>query len=249
MHFIPPTTTVMSQNNSPTTPIGSVRNKSLSSTEIEERRKKGICFWCGLKFTPVHKCVKSQLYQLFLDSTSDDESPQDDEVAKTPVLLLHALQGSHGLQTMRIAAHIGNIPVIMLVDTSSTHNFISSKLVRQLSWTVKQVGRLKVTIEDGRCLISRGTCQSVPYSLQWLHFSTNFLVLPIKGHHLVLRIQWLKTLGTITWEFNFLTMKFFHYNKLRQLQVGQLLGPYAMIMITPLQTVLLANVDPQLELQ
>lgn len=33
--------------------------KALSQSKMEERRKKGIFFWCITKYTPGHKCVKS----------------------------------------------------------------------------------------------------------------------------------------------------------------------------------------------
>ncbi|TYH88935.1 hypothetical protein ES332_D01G223300v1 [Gossypium tomentosum] len=34
-------------------------SKSLSQAELEDRRKKGLCFLCGLKYSPGHKCSKS----------------------------------------------------------------------------------------------------------------------------------------------------------------------------------------------
>ncbi|KAG8489023.1 hypothetical protein CXB51_017131 [Gossypium anomalum] len=54
--------------------------KSLSQEKMEDRRKKGLCFWCASKYTPRHKCVKSQLYQLIvepqLDSMEDNKAKQ-----------------------------------------------------------------------------------------------------------------------------------------------------------------------------
>lgn len=100
---------------------------------------------------------------------------------------------------MRVAACIGTTSVIMLVDTSSTHNFINSKLVKQLSWPVCRGRRLGVTMADGGCLYTMGTYHSIPWELQGLQFFTDILVLPVKGHDLVIVIQWLQSLGTITW--------------------------------------------------
>lgn len=36
--------------------------KALSQAKMEDRRKKGLCFWCLAKYTIGHKCDKSQLY-------------------------------------------------------------------------------------------------------------------------------------------------------------------------------------------
>lgn len=41
--------------------------KALSQVEIEDRRKKGLCFWCSAKYTMGHKCDKSQVYQLMVE--------------------------------------------------------------------------------------------------------------------------------------------------------------------------------------
>ncbi|KAD1443144.1 hypothetical protein E3N88_42815 [Mikania micrantha] len=45
--------------------------RSLSRTEWEERRKKGLCYKCGQSFSPTHKCPEGQLRVLLL---GDDES-------------------------------------------------------------------------------------------------------------------------------------------------------------------------------
>lgn len=40
--------------------------KGISPTLIAERKQKGLCFLCGTKYHVGHKCVKAQLYQVFL---------------------------------------------------------------------------------------------------------------------------------------------------------------------------------------
>lgn len=49
-------------------------SKSLSQAELEDRRKKGLCFWCGLKYSPGHKCSKSQVYQLVVEPPEDSNT-------------------------------------------------------------------------------------------------------------------------------------------------------------------------------
>lgn len=36
---------------------------------MEDRKRKGLCFLCGLKYTPRHKCIKSQLYQFMVETS------------------------------------------------------------------------------------------------------------------------------------------------------------------------------------
>lgn len=33
-------------------------SKKLSGQEVDERRRKGLCFWCREKFVPSHKCSR-----------------------------------------------------------------------------------------------------------------------------------------------------------------------------------------------
>lgn len=124
--------------------------RSLSLVEIEAWKRNDLCFWCGAKYNIGHKCVKPQIYQLLLDPCIEGEGEEflecldqledptlAEETAQGPLLSLHAIQGSQGLNTMRVVACFGNAKVIIMVDSSSTHNFISGKLVRQLSLPVK----------------------------------------------------------------------------------------------------------------
>lgn len=36
----------------------------LTSKEMEERKAKGLCFWCDEKYTMGHKCKKKQLFSV-----------------------------------------------------------------------------------------------------------------------------------------------------------------------------------------
>lgn len=57
--------------------------KSLSQVEMDDQRHKGLFFWCASKYSPSHKCQKSQLYQLVINVSSGGEaepnSPNTDE--------------------------------------------------------------------------------------------------------------------------------------------------------------------------
>ncbi|MBA0561144.1 hypothetical protein Golob_017993 [Gossypium lobatum] len=45
----------------------------ISPTVMDERKQKGLCFWCGAKYHMGHKCVKPQLYQILPEPMSDSE--------------------------------------------------------------------------------------------------------------------------------------------------------------------------------
>ena len=58
----------------------------------------------------------------------------------------------------------------------------------------------------------------VSWESQGLIQKTNFLVLQLRVCDLVLGVQWLQTLGPITWDFSKLNMKFTLDNKLVTLE-------------------------------
>lgn len=51
--------------------------KSLSSEEINERRRKGLCFTCEEKFAPSHVCINKILKLLFVEEAKEKEGESE----------------------------------------------------------------------------------------------------------------------------------------------------------------------------
>ncbi|GMI80696.1 hypothetical protein HRI_001738900 [Hibiscus trionum] len=201
--------------------------KTLSAAEVEERRKKGLCFWCAAKYKPGHKCAKSQMYQIIVDGVEEEGDTEifldceevveqgvpDNAHSEEPVLSLHAMWGTAKWDTMRLQVQIGRVGCVALIDTGSTHNFISLALVKQLSLRMSRHKQLKVTVADGNWMNTLGECSRVEWRSQGVTFISDFLVLPIKNCEIVLGIQWLAQLGNIQWDFSKLCMQFGYKGK------------------------------------
>lgn len=144
---------------------------------MNERKQKGLCFWCGAKYHVGHKCVKGKLYQVLLNTQSDGkvdefqkcienlEDPSTEEQAlaqpQDPVVYLHAIKGSQDPHTVRFETFVGNDKAIVLMDSSSTHNFMDLKLVNKLSLSICPQEKLKVIIADGKSLMTNEVCKNV----------------------------------------------------------------------------------------
>ncbi|XP_012477702.1 uncharacterized protein LOC105793326 [Gossypium raimondii] len=127
---------------------------------------------------------------------------------KSPIISLHALTGLQGHNRMRVAARVGVLWAIILVDSSSTHNFIDTRLVNRLSLLVWHQEQLRVFVANGICLFTRGLCKGVTWEVQDHKFEIDFMVLSLKGCDMVLGVQWLLGLGDIIWNFSSLTIQF-----------------------------------------
>ncbi|KAJ9547085.1 hypothetical protein OSB04_019628 [Centaurea solstitialis] len=79
--------------------------RSLSRTEWEDRRKKGLCFRCGQAYGPTHKCPEGKLRVLLL---ADDE-PGDDE---GEIRAMDMLEDDSGVDVEPPAVPVGSCTVL-----------------------------------------------------------------------------------------------------------------------------------------
>ena len=202
------------------TNTSSRRPLNLTPKQLKERRLKNQCFWCDEKFAPGHKCKNRQIYLLIVqedDQRSEDELESDEVPAEesdqvlsnhNPYLSLHALDGSFNFQTIRLRGSIGKKKLCILIDTGSTHNFISSAMAIKLGCILEIIPELKVSAANGEELTCKEICKGFTWSMQGQSFVTDVLSLPLGNYDLVLGIQWLVELGNIIWNFKELQMRF-----------------------------------------
>ncbi|GAV78486.1 RVP_2 domain-containing protein [Cephalotus follicularis] len=109
---------------------------------------------------------------------------------------------------MRVHGTIGHCQVILLIDSSSTHNFFNNKVVENSGLSPNSEGSFEVAIANGEKLSSSGLYDGVCIMLQGVPMVVDFYLLPLGGYDAVLGAQWLRTLGPILWEFSKLQMSF-----------------------------------------
>lgn len=100
---------------------------------------------------------------------------------------------------MRVCGKIGSKTIHILVDTGSSHNFLSDKLSKIMSTKVEEMQPLQVTVADGGKIQGTKMVKSFTWSMEGQNFSTDVILFPLMGCDLILGMQWLRTLGSITW--------------------------------------------------
>ncbi|XP_042964611.1 uncharacterized protein LOC122298826 [Carya illinoinensis] len=199
-------------------PKGLLPFKKVNPSHIDEKRKKGLCFHCEEKWNPNHVCKKPKVYFIQLDSDIDSqpeveesevsihEEPKSDEGDSLEVSV-NAISGCIGGNAMRLHGYLGSCVVEVLVDSGSTHNFLDPAVVQAAKLKVQQDSCLQVCVANGEKIVTQGSGQEI-IKLQGSRFPVPFHVLSLGGCDVVLGVQWLKTLGSITWNFLDMSMSF-----------------------------------------
>ena len=175
--------------------------KRISLAQMEERKKKGLCYNCDEKWGPGHKCKNAMLFLLdyveltqennsgvqitvLVEGGSSDQVMQDQEEAE---ITLYALSGTPTLGTIRVMmGRIKHRSFVILIDSGSTHNFIDAALVSQLNIHVDISQILEVKVANGDLIKTQGFYEKVPILLQGHELLVHLHVLPMGGCDLVL---------------------------------------------------------------
>jgi len=196
--------------------------------EMQKRKAQGLCFNCNERFTAGHKCQGMQLLLLegpigFNEITYEEVTEEADVEEATreidePEITLHALTGWSAPRTMRVDAKVGVFNAVVLIDSGSTHNFVSTRMADRLRLPVVPTETFTVWVANGARLQCQGKFEKVQVLLQEIPFSLTLYSLPLADLDIVLGVQWLEMLGYVICNWRTLTMKFYWENLARQLQ-------------------------------
>ena len=190
--------------------------KRLTESELQARRKKGLCFKCEEKFSPSHRCKKELRVLLVHEDEEEDYNQFDDRATEEPALIelkdavelsLNSMVGLTTPGTMKIKETIGSKEVIILVDSGATHNFLSLELVQQLALPLTTTTSYEVMMGTGISVKGKGICRGVCISMQGLTVVEDFLPLELGNTDVILGMPWLGTLGDVKVNWKMLTMK------------------------------------------
>lgn len=176
--------------------------------EMMERRRQGLCFNYDDPYVRGHKC--DRLFYLEVTDCDEEEvsnvapSPaQDDD---QPLISLYAITGIKSAETMQLHVTIGTHTFTALVDSGSSHNFISLAAARQAGLHFHDTTRSQVVVTNGDCVACHGQARDVSIIVDTEHFTIDCLAIPLDCYDIVLDVTWLKSLGPILWDFDDLRM-------------------------------------------
>jgi uncharacterized membrane protein len=174
----------------------------LTPQQMNERREKGLCFNCDSKYHKGHKCCEKKLF--YIDCEENEEKEQETPVQKekeilkekeketskeiTPTISWNAFVGITTPQTLKIEGYIKKKKVIVLIDSSSTHNFIHSKIAKDLNCFIYLALEFQVIVADGETIKCSGKCHNIKLSMEGYVLNIPMISIPMGVTDVVLEI-------------------------------------------------------------
>ncbi|PKA56087.1 hypothetical protein AXF42_Ash015572 [Apostasia shenzhenica] len=191
-------------------PIKDAVGTVLSQNYIDERRATGLFYKCDEKYSFGHKC-KNQLYLIQSNEEEADELedvsedldvpevvPEKEEV-EGPQISLQALTGLSSFNTMVVEGMIKKKSIFILVDSGSTHNFVDPELAKATQCELEEITNFQVTLATGARYEVTQLAKEVVWKVQGHIFKADMMILPLGNYDVVLGVQWLTTLGPVSW--------------------------------------------------
>ncbi|KAJ8766111.1 hypothetical protein K2173_020627 [Erythroxylum novogranatense] len=164
-----------------------------------------LCFNCYEQFVRGHQCKK--LFWIDLEESDEAGDTPSDHDPDQPEISLNTITGIRGPQSMRLYGNWKGGQVLILIDSGSTHSFVSATKVEDLQAEVNEKNGLKVNVANGEQLTSPGICKGIPILLESISFMVDLFVLPLTDFDVVLGVNWLRTLGPILWDFTIMKLQ------------------------------------------
>jgi predicted aspartyl protease len=109
---------------------------------------------------------------------------------------------------VQLKVELGATSVVALLDTGSTHNFISEAAALSLGLPIQSRPWLTVMVANGEKVSRPGVLRQVPVTIDGREFCVDLFVMPLNGFDVVLGTVWMATLRPIIWDFTAQTMMF-----------------------------------------
>lgn len=183
---------------------------------MAERRRQGLCYNCDEQYVREHKCPR--LFYLEVTYFVDDEAPllegsSEPQTDEQPLISLHAITGVRTEDTMKVRVTMGTHEFTALLDTGSTHNFVSNSLARELGIKFSASTGSTVTVANGDRVPCSGVASDVEIRIGEEFFSIDAYSIPLDCYDMVLGISFLRSLGPILWDLDDLVMAFWRHGK------------------------------------
>lgn len=139
-----------------------------------------------------------------------EEAPtvEEPEEELQPKVSLNSVVGLSSPKTMKLKGVIQDQEVLVMIDPGATHNFISTGTVARLKLPMVSTKGFAVTLGNGEEVKGEGECHGIVLQLADIDVIETFLPFPLGNCDVILGVQWLEKLGTVTTNWKIQEMRF-----------------------------------------
>ncbi|WVZ17573.1 hypothetical protein V8G54_010555 [Vigna mungo] len=208
--------------------------KHLPYSELMNRKAQGLCFRCGEKYHPLHRCTERQLRMVVLadDETvneagevvaSEMREGEDDRTLECGSMELFAevealWDGRNRPSTLRIKGSLNAVTLGVLIDSGASHNFISPHVVAALELKVDKRKMIGVRLGYRHRVSTAGKCEKLDIQLGEFSTMVEPYVLELEDIDMILGVSWLRRFGKVTFDWEEMTLSFLWQDKYLELQ-------------------------------
>jgi len=168
------------------------------------RKANGLCFSCGEKLVPGHlevctKRNKPQAHALVLndldrklfDEVLNDLAIEDPLQEEFGQLSLNALSSQDHTNCIKLKTRVKDKVMLILVDSDSTHSFISSQFVQLANLNTMPITPKKVKVANGDWIVTDRVVPQLQCYCQGQTFAVDMVVLDMNPYDAILGFDWL----------------------------------------------------------
>ncbi|KFK45075.1 hypothetical protein AALP_AA1G340100 [Arabis alpina] len=192
--------------------------RKLTADEIAQRKAANQCYRCDEVGHMHHMCPKKEFGVLvvqadgsYLELADDDPVGTEEEVptqTELAALSLNSIVGISSPRTMKLKGLIQSTPVVVMIDSGASHNFVSTKLISSLGLPIDRSNRYGVMTGTRMIVEGIGTCIELELQIQDVVVKAGFLPLELGSADVILGMQWLESLGDMLVNWKLQRMKF-----------------------------------------
>lgn len=172
---------------------------------IDYRKANNLYFNCGDKFVPGHlevypKKNKPQVNAIVLndldkeltDEVLSDLAVEDQMQEEFGQLSINALSSQDTTNCIKLKTRVKDKVMLILVDSGSTHSFISSHFVDSAKLETVPLSPRKVKLANGEWIITDKMVPKLACYCQGQSFTTDMVVLNMSPNDAILGFDWLQ---------------------------------------------------------
>lgn len=152
---------------------------------------------------------------------ADDQAPQQQADEHDGEILMSisklATTGQTTPHTVRLLGTIAGKEMLILVDSGSSHSFVSEGIAAELQEQVQTIATTSVKIADGGVLQCKGMIPACSWATQGHTFRSDLRVLSLGCYDMVAGMDWLQQCGPMWVDWEHKTLQFQHEGEWIQL--------------------------------